>query len=80
MKLWHAANIYWLLLTTFICYAIYDHSFETDALGPNVTWVLIGFVVLSAALMIGEFQYAWYVWLNGFDKHTIEHYKKKHKI
>lgn len=68
MKLWHVANIYWLILITYICYRIYDRAFETDVLGPTTTWGLIVVVVLAAIVMIGEFQFAWYVWLKGFRK------------
>lgn len=81
MKLWHLANLYWLILICFICYKIYESSFSTKALGPVVTWGLIGVVVLAAIIMIGEFQLAWYVWLNDFDKRTKARYhnKRQHK-
>lgn len=75
MKLWHAANIYWLILITYICYRIYDRAFETDVLGPTATWGLIAVVVLAAIVMIGEFQLAWYVWLKGFRKKSKDKYK-----
>lgn len=77
MKLWRAANVYWFILFGYICYQIYDYSFETDSLGPYLTWSLIILVLLCAAIMVGEFQYAWYVWLNGFSKKTIIKYQRK---
>lgn len=77
MKLWHAANIYWLILISFICYQIYNSSIATNSLGPVITWALIAVVVLAAVLMIGEFQLAWYFWLKGFSKKAVHHYLKR---
>lgn len=77
MKLWHAANIYWIILFSFISYQTFSNSFETDSLGPFLSWTLIISVILCAAIMVGEFQYAWYIWLKGFSKKTIAKYERK---
>ncbi|WP_297818201.1 DUF3923 family protein [uncultured Lactobacillus sp.] len=68
MKLWWSANLYWLILLTWGSFKLGNYNFDTSELGEDLSRALIAVVVIAAALMIAEFQWAWYYWLTNHNK------------
>lgn len=60
MKLWWSANLYWLALITYS--AIYLFSYRYDN-GDCINPLVVTFILIAISVMIGEFQFAWYMWV-----------------
>lgn len=66
MKKWWLANIFWLALLICGGYQLYSYPFEPDPILS--TNAVIAIVLLSALVMIAQFQFAWLMWLRGKKK------------
>lgn len=73
MKLWRAANAYWVFLLGVIIYLIERHSFSDSGINPVVAHALAYVLVVAVFLFIAEFQFAWFYYLRGKEK---DHKKK----
>ena len=67
-KLWWLANIYWIILLMYGGGKLFTYGFDTSELGETASYALILLVLISASVLIIEFQAAWGNWLHKFDK------------
>ncbi|WP_113886638.1 DUF3923 family protein [Lactobacillus johnsonii] len=67
-KLWWLANIYWIILIMYRGGKLFTYGFDTSELGETASYALILLVLISASVLIIEFQAAWGIWLHNFDK------------
>ncbi|MDY5418978.1 MAG: DUF3923 family protein [Lactobacillus johnsonii] len=70
-KLWWLANIYWIILIMYGGGKFFTYGFDTSELGETASYALILLVLISASVLIIEFQAAWGIWLHNFDKKII---------
>lgn len=67
-KLWWGANIYCVILLIYGGIKLFTYNFDTSELGETASYALIIMVLISASVLIIEFQAAWGMWLHNFDK------------
>lgn len=82
MKLWWAANIYWITCVAYFSYQLHVFDFDTSGLGEGPSRALIAFVMICASVMILEFQLAWFMYLKYRDQDEVKKLqlrRKKHK-
>ena len=58
-KLWWLANIYWIILIMYGGGKLFTYGFDTSELGETASYALILLVLISASVLIIEFQAAW---------------------
>lgn len=58
-KLWWLANTYWIILIRYGGGKLFIYGFDTSKLGETASYVLILLVLISASVLIIEFQAAW---------------------
>lgn len=59
MKLWWAANIYWLTLIAYLSVQLLNYRYED---GNSINPLAIVSIIIAICVMIAEFQFAWYMW------------------
>ena len=59
MRLWWAANIYWLTLIAYSSFYLSSYRYE-DGRGINPLAIIS--IIIAISVMIAEFQFAWYMW------------------
>lgn len=65
MKMWWAANAYWVFLLGVIIYLIETHPFDTSELGEPLSHALMYVLVVAVFVLIAEFQIAWLMFIKG---------------
>ncbi|WP_259686074.1 hypothetical protein, partial [Lactobacillus delbrueckii] len=60
MKIWWFANFYWFSLLIYLNVFMFNfHYADGSSINPFVTT----FLLLAICIMVGEFQFVWYMWL-----------------
>lgn len=60
MKIWWFANFYWFSLLIYLNVFMFNfHYADGSSINPFVTTSPL----LAICIMVGEFQFAWYMWL-----------------
>lgn len=73
MRLWWAANIYWLTSIAYTNFYLFSYRYED---GSYINPFVIVFILIAICVMIAEFQFAWYMWVA---EKTYKPKKRKHK-
>ena len=71
MKIWWFANFYWFSLLIYLNVFMFNFHYAD---GSSINPFVVTFLLLAICIMIGEFQFAWYMWLA---KKTYKSRKRK---
>ncbi|WP_308443683.1 hypothetical protein [Lactobacillus delbrueckii] len=60
MKIWWFANFYWFSLLIYLNVFMFNFHYAD---GSSINPFVVTFLLLAICIMVGEFQFAWYMWL-----------------